>query len=76
MRIYSLQTGEPFHIIGMKGYDNGQFLQPISLCFLQMAMGGDGVIAKARDAPKDDSIKSVHIPILVVGDSSNRLQVK
>ena len=53
VRIYSLTTGDPLHIIGMKGSDNGQFLQPIALCFLQYG----------------------NAPIVVVGDTNNRLQV-
>ena len=73
MRIYSLQTGAPLHIIGMKGTDNGQFLQPIALCFLPMSMGGAGNITKPENISKDE--KSVTVPVLVVGDSNNRLQV-
>ena len=73
--MYSLQSGEPLHIIGMKGTDNGQFLQPIALCILQMAMGGGGSVAKTIDTPKDDNIKTVTVNILAVGDSNNRLQV-
>ena len=60
----------------MKGYDNGQFLQPISVCFLQMPKGGDVVLAKSQDKEKDDQIKSIHVPIIVVGDSNNKLQVR
>ena len=75
MRIYSLQTGAPLHIIGMKGADNGQFLQPIALCFLPMPKGGGGSITKTEDMSKDDTLKSVTVPVLVVGDSNNRLQV-
>ena len=60
----------------MKGYDNGQFLQPISVCFLQMPMGEGVVFTKAQDKEKDDQIKSIHVPIIVVGDSNNKLQVR
>lgn len=75
VRIYCLQSGEPMHIIGMKGTDNGQFLQPIALSILQMPMGGAGVMAKTVDTPKDENVKSTPVNILVVGDSNNRLQV-
>ena len=76
MRIYSLYTGEPLHLIGMKGYDNGQFLQPISLCFLQMSSGGSGVVGKTADNSNDDTNGGIQIPILAVGDSNNKLQIK
>ena len=66
-----MKTGDPLHVIGMKGTDNGQFLQPITACFLQMTIGG---ATKTNDSFKDDNAKS--IPILVVGDSNNRLQVE
>ena len=68
-----MKTGDPLHIIGMKGTDNGQFLQPITVCFLQMTLGGTPTAAKSNDPSKDDHGKS--IPILAVGDSNNRLQV-
>ena len=75
MRIYSLRTGEPLHLIGMKGYDNGQFLQPISLCFLQMSSRGGGSIGKTPDESQDNTCEEVHIPVLAVGDLNNRIQV-
>ena len=74
IRIYSLHTGNPLHIIGMKGTDNGQFLQPITVCFLQMPFGGVGNVTKTNDPPKDDNAKTV--PVLAAGDSNNRLQVR
>lgn len=75
MRIYSLQTGEPLYLIGMKGYDNGQFLQPTSLCFLRIISGGSGASGKERDSLKEDVIEENRITILAVGDSNNKLQV-
>ena len=69
-----MKTGDPLHIIGMKGTDNGQFLQPITVCFLQMTLGGIATTTKPNESSKDDHIKS--IPILAVGDSNNRLQVR
>ena len=69
-----MKTGDPLHIIGMKGTDNGQFLQPITVCFLQMTLGGTATAAKSNDFSKDDHAKTV--PILAVGDSNNRLQVR
>ena len=68
--MYSLSTGDPLHVIGMKGTDNGQFLQPITSCFLQMAIGNT---AKTNELSKDETTKTV--PVLAVGDSNNRLQV-
>ena len=72
IRIYSLKSGDPLHIIGMKGTDNGQFLQPITVCFLQMTLGGTAPTAKSSEPLKDDHAKT--IPILAGGDSNNRLQ--
>ena len=70
IRMYSLNTGDPLHVIGMKGTDNGQFLQPLTACFLQMAIG---IAAKTNEQSKDENTKTV--PVLAVGDSNNRLQV-
>ena len=78
MRIYSLTTGEPLHIIGMKGSDNGQFLQPIAVCFLQMSIGGgtNGTISTTQnDNSREVTSKYGNAPIVVVGDTNNRLQV-
>ena len=74
VRIYSVQTGDPLHIIGMKGSENGQFLQPIAVCFQKMALGSGG-LTKVNEPAKDDNIKTTSLPILVVGDSNNRIQV-
>lgn len=68
--MYSLSTGDPLHVIGMKGTDNGQFLQPITACFLQMAIGNT---SKTNEQSKDENTKT--LPVLAVGDSNNRLQV-
>ena len=78
MRVYSLLTGEPFHIIGMKGSDNGQFLQPIAVCFLQMSIGGGGngtMSATQNEHSREITSKYANAPIVVVGDTNNRLQV-
>ena len=78
MRIYSLTTGEPLHIIGMKGSDNGQFLQPIAVCFLQMciSVGGNGNISLTQnEQSREITSKYGNAPIVVVGDANNRLQV-
>ena len=78
VRIYSLTTGEPLHIIGMKGSDNGQFLQPIAVCFLQMCIGGGGTATMSttqNEHSRESTSKYANAPIVVVGDTNNRLQV-
>ena len=76
MRVYSLTTGEPLHIIGMKGSDNGQFLQPIALCFLQMCIGGGGNVSLTQNEHSREITSNYgNAPIVVVGDTNNRLQV-
>ena len=79
MRVYSLLTGEPLHIIGMKGSDNGQFLQPIALCFLQMCISGGGdnstISLTQNEQSREITSKYGNAPIVVVGDTNNRLQV-
>ena len=78
MRVYSLTTGDPLHIIGMKGSDNGQFLQPIAVCFLQMCIGGGGnstISLTQNDDSREITSKYGNAPIVVVGDTNNRLQV-
>ena len=78
MRVYSLTTGEPLHIIGMKGSDNGQFLQPIAVCFLQMCIGGGGnatMSTTQNEYSRESTSKYANAPIVVVGDTNNRLQV-
>ena len=78
MRVYSLTTGEPLHIIGMKGSDNGQFLQPIAVCFLQMCIGGGGngtISLTQNEQSREITSKHGNAPIVVVGDTNSRLQV-